>query len=236
MRNALAPVRPAVLEAPGWYYGDADLAMPVSELLRWDISVINESLLSPSSYRAMETEVLLKNGAPTQYALAIDVRLRNGHRELAHGGEVGGYVAQNTILPDDRIAVAVLTNEEASGAAAAIAQQIVGILETGPSGKGVSAAEAQVKTMLDGLEQGKLDRSALTDDCSFYFSNETIADFQSSLKSLGSVTEVKQTREALRGGMTFRLFEVSFKGTKVNVTTYTMPDGKLEQFLVEAGE
>ena len=40
-------------------------------------------------------------------------------------------------------------------------------------------------------------------------------------------------REALRGGMTFRGFAVSFKDKKVSVTTYTMPDGKLEQFLVE---
>jgi D-alanyl-D-alanine carboxypeptidase len=47
------------------------------------------------------------------------------------------------------------------------------------------------------------------------------------------VVEVKQTREALRGGMTFRSFAVSFKEKKVNVTTYSMGDGKLEQFLVE---
>jgi hypothetical protein len=162
--------------------------------------------------------------------------MRNGHRELGHGGEVGGYVAQNTILPDDRMAVVVLTNEEASGAAAAIAQQIVTMLDAGQPAQGTPAAESQVKAMLDGLEQGKLDRSALTNDCSFYFSKDTVADFESSLRPLGPVTDVKQTREALRGGMRFRAFEVTFKTKKVNVTTYTMQDGKLEQFLVEAGE
>jgi CubicO group peptidase (beta-lactamase class C family) len=234
MRNALAPVRPAILEAPGWYYGDASLAMPVADLLRWDISVMDETLLRPESYRAMETEVLLKNGAPTGYALANDVAVHNGHRELYHGGEVGGYVAQNTILPDDRMAVAVLTNEEASGAASAIATAIVGILEAPAPGKGASAAEGQVKAMLDGLEDGRLDRSALTSDCSFYFSDDTVRDFATSLKPLGAVTEVKQTHEELRGGMTFRIFAVSFGEKKENVTTYAMPDGKLEQFLVEA--
>ena len=43
--------------------------------------------------------------------------------------------------------------------------------------------------------------------------------------------------EELRGGMTFRVFRVTFEGSgrTVNVTTYTMPDGKLEQYLVIPG-
>ncbi|HEY4380727.1 MAG TPA: serine hydrolase domain-containing protein [Acidobacteriaceae bacterium] len=233
IRNALGPLRPAVLEAPGWYMGDASLAMPVADLLRWDISMMDRTLLKPQSYKTMETEVLLKNGAPTGYALANDVAIRGGHRQIYHGGEVGGFVAQNTILPDDHIAVAVLTNQEASAAASEIAAAVVGILTTPAPGKDASANESQVQAMLNGLEDGKLDRSLLTDDCSFYFSKQTLGDFAASLKPLGPVLEVKQTREALRGGMTLRSFAVSFKDKSVSVSTYAMPDGKLEQFLVE---
>jgi D-alanyl-D-alanine carboxypeptidase len=235
-RHALGPLRPAVLEAPGWYLGDATLAMPVEDLLRWDISMMDETLMRPESYRAMETELLLKNGAPTGYGLAVDVAMKNGHRVISHGGEVGGFVASNTVLPDDHEAVAVLTNQEASSAAGAISAAIVSILQSPTVSDGTSPAEAQVKGILDGLEDGKLDRGALTENCSFYFSNETVGDFASSLKPLGRVVEVKQTREALRGGMTLRVFEVSFKAKKVNVSTYTMPDGKVEQFLVETAE
>jgi CubicO group peptidase (beta-lactamase class C family) len=235
-RHALGPLRPAVLEAPGWYFGDGSLAMPVEDLLRWDISIIDQKLMKPESYKAMETEVLLKNGAPTGYGLAVDVAVKNGHRVLAHDGEVGGFVADNVILPDDHAAIAVLTNQEASGAAAAIATEIESILQNPVVSNGTSPAEAQVKAMLDGLEDGKLDRGWLTDDCSYYFSPETVADFASSLKPLGPVVEVKQTREALRGGMTLRVFAVSFNTKKVNVSTYTMPDGKVEQFLVDAAE
>ncbi len=114
MRNALAPLRPAILEAPGWYFGDATLAMPVADLLTWDISIIDQSLLKPASYTALETEVKLKDGTGSHYGLAVDVRTRDGHREISHSGEVGGFVAQNTIYPDDKIAIAVLTNQEAS--------------------------------------------------------------------------------------------------------------------------
>ena len=45
----------------------------------------------------------------------------------------------------------------------------------------------------------------------------------------------KKTGETLRGGMTFRVFAVEFphSNQRLTITTYTMPDGKLEQYLVE---
>jgi len=233
-RHALGPLRPATLEAPGWYFGDASLAMPIGDLLKWDISIMDEALLKPQSYRSMETEVLLKNGAPTGYGLAVDVAMRNGHRVISHSGEVGGFVAANMVMPDDRMAVAVLTNQEASSAAGTIATAVWGILGQPKTSDGNSPAESQVAAILNGLEDGQLDRSALTEDCSYYFSKQTVDDFASSLKPLGQVVEIKQTREVLRGGMTMRAFAVSFKSKRVNVSTYTMADGKLEQFLVEA--
>ncbi|MDE3152799.1 MAG: beta-lactamase family protein, partial [Gemmatimonadota bacterium] len=42
-RHALGPLRPAIMEAPGWYFADGEMAMPVGDLLKWDISVMNES-------------------------------------------------------------------------------------------------------------------------------------------------------------------------------------------------
>jgi D-alanyl-D-alanine carboxypeptidase len=164
------------------------------------------------------------------------VAVRNGHRVISHSGEVGGFVAANVVMPDDRMAVAVLTNQEASSAAGTIATAVRGILEQPKASNGTSPAEAQVQSILNGLENGKLDRSVLTEDCRSYFSDQTVNDFASSLKPLGPVAEVKQTREMLRGGMTLRMFAVSFKSKRVNVSTYTMGDGKLEQFLVEAVE
>ena len=237
MRNALGPLRPAILEAPGWYFGDATLAMPVADLLTWDISIIDQSLLKPASYAAMETEVKLKDGSGSHYGLAVDVRTRDGHREISHSGEVGGFVAQNTIYPDDKVAIAVLTNQEASSAASAIARAVAPLLLTGsgsPPDQGDVAATSQMRAMLSDLALGKLDRSALTADCNFYFSPETIGDFKSSLAPLGAITGFKQAGRALRGGMIFRAYAVTYaSGKTVTLTTYTMPDGKLEQFLVE---
>jgi D-alanyl-D-alanine carboxypeptidase len=241
MRNALGPLRPAQLEAPGWYFGDGDLAMPVASLLTWDIDILNKSLLQPASYDAFFTNVKLKDGKPTGYGLGVDVGVLSGHHYITHSGEVGGFVAQNTVLPDDRIAVAVLTNQEASSAASLIARSITRLLlpslAAKADGSGKTAAEAQAKSVLEGLLAGKIDRDLFTANGNAYFSQQAIGDFKNSLAPLGAIIELVQKSEELRGGMTFRAFNVNFgtgeKSKTVTLTTYTMPDGKLEQFLIE---
>ena len=46
---------------------------------------------------------------------------------------------------------------------------------------------------------------------------------------------VEATTE-LRGGMTFRSFRVVYPGKRLRLTTYTYPDGKLEQYLIAPAE
>src|SRR5512146_3028919 len=52
LRYALAPPRPAPKEGKGWLFAAGELAMTASDLAKWDITLMNESLLSPGSYRA----------------------------------------------------------------------------------------------------------------------------------------------------------------------------------------
>ena len=47
-----------------------------------------------------------------------------------------------------------------------------------------------------------------------------------------AVATTQQTRTALRGGMTYRSYRVSFPNRAIRVWTYEMPDGKLEQYQV----
>jgi hypothetical protein len=237
-RHALGPLRPALSEAPGWYFADGELAMPVGDLLRWDISMMKESLLSHASYAEMEAPTRLKDGRYSAYALGVVAGAVNGHRMLSHGGEVGGFVAYNAVFPDDSIAVAVLTNQEASGAAGAIGSAIESLLfpshaKLPPTGD-EAQAEQRARTALALLQQGKIDRTQFTSNANFYFDSSALDDYRSSLAPLGAIRSVEQTGVALRGGMTYRGFAVTFvKGATVTLSTYTVPDGKYEQFLVE---
>jgi len=240
MRNALGPLRPAIMEAPGWYFADGELAMPARDLLAWDVSLMNESLLKHESYVAMETDQPLTGAGTAHYGLGVSVSMRDGHRLISHGGEVGGFVAQNLVFPDEKVAVVVLTNQEASSGAGAIARSIAALVllsaanATAPND--TAMAEAQAKRILIGLQQGKIERSLFTDNGNFYFDQTAIGDYASSLKPLGTVSSVKQSDTFLRGGMRFRSFDVTFaRGPKLRLTTFTTNDGKLEQFLLGPG-
>ncbi len=237
-RNALGPLRPAISEAPGWYFADGEMAMPASDLLKWDISLMNQTLLKPASWAAMATEMRLKNGQGARYGLGVSLSVRDGRRVVSHGGEVGGFVASNTIFPDDKVAVVVLTNQEASAAAGAIGRAIATLLLPPPasatSPTETAKAEALATKVLAGLQQGNIDRTLFSVNGNFYFDATALGDFSSSLGPLGAIKNLKQTGSSLRGGMTYRSFEAEFaNGTKVSISTYTTSDGKLEQFIVD---
>ncbi|MES2392575.1 MAG: serine hydrolase domain-containing protein [Acidobacteriota bacterium] len=230
---ALAPVREQPLEANGWYVGDGDLAMPASTLLKWDLAIMHQSLLKPESYKEFETTTVLKDGTDAHYGLGVDVRMRNGHKTLEHGGEVGGFVAENILFPDDKAAVVVLTNEVASEAASDIAGTVSGLVLAKSAAPAEDAFAPKLSGILTGLQTGAIDRSLFTSDCNAYFDKDALADFASTLNKLGAITGVEHVRSALRGGMTFGLYRVAFTGgTKVVVTVYLEPDGKIEQLLV----
>jgi D-alanyl-D-alanine carboxypeptidase len=235
-QHALGPLRPAPQEGQGWMFAAGELAMPASDLALWNISMMDRTLLVPASYDAMFTEVKLKDGKGTGYGLGVQVGDQDGHRYIEHSGEVSGFVSENIVFPDDRVAVTVLTNEDASRAAGALGRKIAPLVLGGTSSMaGASAEAAAEKRALDifsGLQEGKLDRSQLTALCDGYFTQEAVEDFASSLKPLGTPTSFKQASEAKRGGMTFRVFNVGFPGRQLRVTVYEMPDGKLEQYLV----
>jgi len=76
----------------------------------------------------------------------------------------------------------------------------------------------------------------LAPNLSDYFTPQAIADFQSSLVPLGEPLSIRQTHEELRGGMTFRAFEIAYPGRRLELTTYTYPGGKLEQYLIAPAE
>ena len=231
LRYALGPLRRAPKEGRGWLFAMGELAMPAEDLARWDTSIIDRKLLDPASYRQLETEVLLASGAGTNYGLGVSVYSDGGHRALAHGGEVSGFTAQNIVYPDDRIAVAVLTNQDAAGASGEIASGIAPLL-LATTDKDRQARLDRARKIFEGLQRGRIDRSLLTDDANAYFSAQALKDFAASLGPLGAPKEFDETHRALRGGMTLRAYSVKLAKKSLRVWTFETADGKLEQYQV----
>jgi len=214
-------------------FAAGELAMTAEDLAKWDVSIIKQSVLRPSSYAELEREVLLKNGLGTRYGLGVDVGQEDGHRALSHTGEVSGFTAANIVLPDEQAAVAVLTNQDAAPASSQIAHRVVPIL-LAVEDPATAAKLDETRKILEGLQHGTIDRGLFTDDANSYFSDRALKDFAAGLGPLGTPQEFAATRHELRGGMTLRVYEVKFAQKRLRVWTYEMPDGKLEQYQVAA--
>jgi D-alanyl-D-alanine carboxypeptidase len=235
VRYALGPARLAPKEGKGWMFAAGELAMTASDLARWDLSLLGGTVLSPASTRDLTRDVLLASGAGTRYGLGVGVAVVDGRRILSHGGEVSGFTATNEVYPDDGAAVCVFVNLDATDASATIAKKVREVLFAS-AGDGREEATAQARKIFEGLQKGLLDRALFTENANAYFSPETLRDFASSLRPLGTPKTFTQSARSLRGGMTKRRFKIAFEKRTLTLTTFTMPDGKLEQYMVAAAE
>jgi D-alanyl-D-alanine carboxypeptidase len=233
MRYGLGPLRPAPKEGRGWMFAAGELAMSASDLALWDISMIDRTLLRPQSYGQMETEVLLADGVGSGYGLGVSVRTADGHRLITHGGEVSGFTARNNVYPDDRAAVVALVNLDATDAAEQIATEVAKLLFAAATPRDEKEL-GQARAIFESLQRGRLDRSLFTANANAYFTDQAIRDFAASLAPLGRWREFTQQSRSRRGGMTLRRYRVVFPHTTLRITTFTMPDGKLEQYTVAA--
>ena len=232
-RVGLAPVRSAPKEGKGWLFAAGGLAMTARDLALWDIATIDQRVLQPASYREMQKEVQLTNGVGSRYGLGVGVSLVDGRRLISHGGEVSGFTARNDIYPDERAAVVALTNLDASDASTQIASKIGALLFAPATDQN---AVEQAKKIFIELQKRRIDRSLFTSNANAYFDEAALRDFASSLGSLGAPQEFTQQAQWLRGGMTLRRFRVKLPQKTLRVWTFTMSDGKLEQYMVAPAE
>ncbi|MDQ1473351.1 MAG: D-alanyl-D-alanine carboxypeptidase, partial [Bryobacterales bacterium] len=231
---ALAAPREATPEGNGWMYAAGELAMTARDLALWDASLIEGTVLKPESLKALTTEVLLKGGSGTHYALGMEVSTTaKGSRRWSHSGGASGFISRNTTFPDDKISITVLTNGEGP-AAGTIARRLEDLLFASTADPGAAPALENAKKLFTGLQNGEIDRTLIDGDLSAYFSAEAVADFASSLKPLGKPESFTAGAHEDRGGMTFRGYAVKFGAKAIRISTFVTPEGKFAQFLISA--
>lgn len=232
LRNGLGPFRAAPKEAAGWLFGAGQLAMTAHDLALWNISIMNQSLLKPASYKFLETDVLLESGLATGYGLGMQVRNVGGKRRLSHGGAVSGYTTSNLVYPDDKVAITAFTNiyPGAADAPGSIANRIASIVLTPPPANATALAQAQ--QIYARLLKGTIDRSLFTPAANAFFTAEVVDDYAKSLGPLGAPTEFTSQGESLRGGMVIRGYTIKAGGVTMSLTMMVMPDGKIDQYIV----
>ena len=254
-RYALGPPHAVTPAARGWLYAAGGLAMSAADLARWDRSLMDRSLLDSTSYRELETPARLADGTVVPYGLGVELQPWGVRRAISHGGGTAGFTAMNSVFPRERVAVVILTNEQPSAAAGAIASEIMGLVfarepaisaanpPTATPAPPVSmpSAAAQcpnpgsdMRALIESLQSGVIDRSRFTANGNAYFSSRVLADYTSSLGPLGRVTGVIRTFGEERTGMLECAYRVGFERTAVSISTLQLPDGRFEQLIVFA--
>ena len=231
-RFALGPPRPVAREGDGWYFAAGELSMTPSDLAKWDEALLQKKILSAESYTELETEVKLKDGGATHYALGIAVGEQRGTPTLSHSGEVSGFLASNVVFPTKNAAVIVLSNEDGMDLIGAVSRQITQTLLSAGDDLVIKQDQLVRQVLLD-LQGGGTKKELFTDDARAYFSDTAMRDYQASLTPLGKLVLLSRQSEQQRGGMTHLSYRANFERNSVGLNIYLMPDGQIEQFLVE---
>ena len=233
-RYAAGPPRVAQREAGGWYFAAGELCMTPSDLARWDVAFLQKKILSERSYAEFTAEVKLANGDFSHYALGLQVGDLRNIPMLFHGGEVSGFLASNSVFPNRGGAVIVLSNQDGVDLIGPLSRQVAELVFLPDRPPAPDQEIRQVRSILDGLRQGKVDRGLFTANANYYFGETALADYKASLTAMGELKSVTRVNESLRGGMIHRTYRAEYEKKTVSLNIYVMPDGKHEQFLVVA--
>lgn len=238
-RYALGPVRRVTPAARGWLYAAGELSMSAEDLAKWNIARINRSLLPADDWEAQETTAKLNDGTSIPNGLGVFVSNSGGRKTISHGGESVGFLATNSVYPAERTAITVMTNSWSGGAYGRIAREISKIvLPQAAEATAASATTQRARTLYDQLRTGQLDRSLLTPNANYYFTEQAVADYRSSLGPLGEPTSFEPNGQPNpRGGFMIQGYTIKYTGRTLNLSTFYDPaTGRIEQFLVSPGE
>ena len=222
----------AVPEAKGWAGAAGAIWSTPTDLLTWDLSLLNHTLISPASYAVLTTPQRLTDGRSSGYGCGEGISERGRALTFSHGGAVSGFVAQNTVIPSTKSALVVLSNSDFSPVGELDQELLAKLLPSTdlPVVHGLSALDA-AKKFLTELEQGRVDRSTISADFDAYLTPDKVATAQRSLNALGPISDIRVEGLSERGGLEVASVQFKVGTTAAGGLMYRSTDGKLEEFL-----
>lgn len=227
----LGAPQPAMDEAEGWLAMAAALWSTPTDLIAWDLALMDGKVLSEPSWRTMITPRRLADGRATSYGCGQFVRDQDAALVLTHDGIVAGFNAWNAIVPATRSAVVLMANAD-FGVSRSLREAILAKLlppegEKIPAVQGAPAKEAALE-LLRQLREGNVDRAALGEEYSAWLTPERIA---SALPDPGEVSEMEVVDRYERGGMEVAALRFKIGNVPAAGLLYRTPDGKIQEFL-----
>lgn len=235
---ALGAPEPAIPEADGWIDAAGALWASASDLLRWDLALVQGKVLKPESYKEMTASRKLTTGKISDYGGGLSVGTLNGDPVIRHTGAVSGFVSGNVFLPRYNAGLVVLSNAD-HVSAGKLRSDLFQLLLTDlqdndapavPVVKGLKPKEA-VLEFIKQMTSEKIDRNNLGEEFSIYLTDERVKAGGERLKALGEPQKIDVDPSGERGGMEVTNLRLTYKTAKVRASIYRTPDGKIQQLL-----
>jgi CubicO group peptidase (beta-lactamase class C family) len=232
----LGEVEPVALQAKGWLGAAGGLWTTPSDLLAWDLAVMEGRLLSEASQRTLTTPRWIPNARSNAYACGLGIGERDGMQAWGHAGLISGFTARNVMFPGSKSAIAMMTNVENVGGALfdlylPIARIILPARVEPPAAAGPPALSVAAELMGQ-MQAGTPDRSRLGEEFNFFLTSERVQAAAASLGKLGKPKSVEVTSTDDRGGMEHTVILFKFESASAEAEMYRTSDGLVQQFLV----
>lgn len=217
---------------PSWLFGAGDLVTTVDDLAKWDVGL--PLVLNVDSVRAMWSA----SGAPggMAYGMGWVIDQRGGQRYVWHNGELAGFHAMNALLPDQHVAVIVLSNADSLHAQTTIspermASRILDVVAPLPPAHFGNVIVERASEWLGRLAKLDIDRTQLTPQFSEYLNDQVV--IRADLKDLGTVQSMVPIESFDRSGDTVYVFDVKFAHGALRYQFALTPDGKIDGLLLQ---
>lgn len=230
----LGEVEPAVPEGEGWIGAAGGIWSTPTDLLTWDLALMDGKVLGPAAWATMTSPRTLTDGRTSGYGCGQSIRDRGPTLVLQHGGAVSGFGARNAMVPSSRSAVVVLANADWAGGVldtieSAVLAKLMPVADA-PTVSGPPAREVALD-LLAQIRKGDVNRARLGDEYSAFLTPARLAVMSQSLVAAGEVSDVQPGAIRERGGMEVSSLALKVGTTAATTLMYRTPDGKVQEFL-----
>jgi D-alanyl-D-alanine carboxypeptidase len=231
-RTAAGKFQPARTPDPSWLLGARGVVSNVYDRGRWDSEM--PILLRVDALRDMYTPGGV--AGPAQFGMGWVIDRRGGKRFVWYNGEIPGYRAINAVLPDDHIAVIVLTNADSHGggvvsAPVQVAARILDIVAPPVAVHLDNAIVARAREWLERIADKRIDRTDLTPAFSAYLTDDLVVSSNfAAFGKLQTIVPISSTTEA--NGDTLYEFVVQYPHDQFHYKFEVSKDGKVDELLL----
>lgn len=107
-----------------WPYAAGSLCSTSRDLFIWMQALHTGKILKSESYYSLITPGALNDGTKIRYAKGLTNSINSGHRMIAHGGGIHGFLSETRYFPDDDLYIVCLVNTTGPRGAGYFADEI----------------------------------------------------------------------------------------------------------------